>query len=253
MKTIQLLTCLLLWGVSVKAQILKGDDNSVKQNPPTVTTSKDTDPEVLNKPPGDVSCPQSIFITGNYSNGYTSAGLLIAWEWSNTTIVSTANVTLDVNPAGYVLLDPEVDGPDISFLSDPTGNGVFVAKAEIGCNYVPPVDEVKGIPVEPVAQENPKPALLEPDTLSEGFVLSQNVPNPFTQSTEIAAQLPETVREASLLIQNLQGVTLQSYPITQRGKVTVTVLGGSLQAGVYAYSLIADGQVIDTKKMILTN
>ena len=33
---------------------------------------------------------------------------------------------------------------------------------------------------------------------------------------------------------------------------TVTIEGGSLDAGMYLYSLIADGKVIDTKRMILT-
>ena len=45
---------------------------------------------------------------------------------------------------------------------------------------------------------------------------------------------------------------LKSYPLVQRGKGNVTINGSELTAGMYLYALIADGKVIDTKRMILT-
>jgi len=36
------------------------------------------------------------------------------------------------------------------------------------------------------------------------------------------------------------------------GKVNRTIKGGSLQSGIYLYSLICDGKTVDTKRMILT-
>jgi hypothetical protein len=51
----------------------------------------------------------------------------------------------------------------------------------------------------------------------------------------------------------MQGTQLKSILITQRGNSSITIMGSELRAGMYFYALIADGQEIDTKRMILTN
>ena len=82
--------------------------------------------------------------------------------------------------------------------------------------------------------------------------LYQNTPNPFTESTEIRVDIAEGVTTADLYIYNMNGEQIAVYPIIERGATSVTIDGGSLSAGMYLYALIADGQVIDTKRMILT-
>ena len=42
------------------------------------------------------------------------------------------------------------------------------------------------------------------------------------------------------------------YPINNMGHGSVQVNGLSLNAGMYLYSLVVDGRVVDTKRMILT-
>ena len=86
----------------------------------------------------------------------------------------------------------------------------------------------------------------------EGFVLEQNTPNPFNQATTITAELPATVNKAKIVVYNLQGVEVQSYLIDKRGRIAIEIEGGALQPGMYLYVLLADEQLIDTKKMILT-
>lgn len=46
--------------------------------------------------------------------------------------------------------------------------------------------------------------------------------------------------------------TVVSFSISERGKGTVTIEGSEFSAGMYLYALIADGKVIDTKRMVLT-
>jgi hypothetical protein len=82
--------------------------------------------------------------------------------------------------------------------------------------------------------------------------LSQNIPNPFSSSTRIGITLPETVKTARLYVYNMQGVQIKSFDIIERGATSVTIEGYTLQAGMYLYTLIADGKEVDTKKMILT-
>ena len=82
--------------------------------------------------------------------------------------------------------------------------------------------------------------------------LYQNTPNPFTESTLIQCDVAETVVNADLYIYDMNGKQIDTYPITERGATSITIEGHSLEAGMYLYALIADGQVIDTKRMILT-
>ena len=83
-------------------------------------------------------------------------------------------------------------------------------------------------------------------------LLKQNNPNPFTENTVIEYSLPETVQTANIYIYDMNGKQIEQIALTERGESSVTVNGGELSAGMYLYSLIADGQVIDTKRMILT-
>ena len=82
--------------------------------------------------------------------------------------------------------------------------------------------------------------------------LYQNEPNPFTESTLIQCDVAEDVVKADLYIYDMNGKQIAVYPIVQRGATSITIDGGSLNAGMYLYALIADGKVIDTKRMILT-
>jgi len=83
-------------------------------------------------------------------------------------------------------------------------------------------------------------------------VLLQNNPNPFTSETEIKMTLPENVGHATVTIFNLEGKQMKSIQVNDRGEVLVKILGSELSAGMYLYALIADGKVVDTKRMILT-
>jgi len=51
---------------------------------------------------------------------------------------------------------------------------------------------------------------------------------------------------------DLQGIELKSYPLAQTGANTIVVNGSELPAGMYLYTLVADNEIIDTKRMILT-
>ena len=82
--------------------------------------------------------------------------------------------------------------------------------------------------------------------------LEQNVPNPFTDKTAIAVNVPKSVRSAALFIYDMSGKQVDKIQITDRGKSSISVSGTNLQDGMYLYSLITDGKVIDTRKMILT-
>lgn len=84
-----------------------------------------------------------------------------------------------------------------------------------------------------------------------GSSMDQNVPNPFTEKTDIAIFLPESVHEATLYIYDLSGKQLEQHPVEGRGETVMTIHADKMDAGMYVYSLIADKKVVTTKKMIV--
>jgi len=90
------------------------------------------------------------------------------------------------------------------------------------------------------------------DNVTNAF-LYQNAPNPFTVNTEIKYYLPESIISATLFIYDMQGLQIKSIPIQQHGNASITLHGSEFKAGMYIYTLIADGKEVDTKRMILTN
>lgn len=83
------------------------------------------------------------------------------------------------------------------------------------------------------------------------FSMAQNVPNPFSVATTISYRLPAGVKNASIAVFDMTGKMLLQYN-GLNGSSQVTIQGNSLTAGLYYYSLMADGQEVMTKRMILT-
>jgi hypothetical protein len=92
-----------------------------------------------------------------------------------------------------------------------------------------------------------------PTGSTDGAVLEQNVPNPFDVATTIRYYLPEAVRNALIRVTDLSGKTLISFRLNESGFGSVEVDAGSLSEGTYLYSLIVDGKMVQTRRMILTN
>lgn len=82
--------------------------------------------------------------------------------------------------------------------------------------------------------------------------MSQNMPNPFTDKTDIPIYLPESVKTATLCIYDLTGKQIEQYVITGRGQTTMTIHADRMAAGMYLYALIADGKVVTSKRMIVS-
>lgn len=93
------------------------------------------------------------------------------------------------------------------------------------------------------------------DIASEKIVetasMDQNIPNPFTDKTDISIYLPETVKSATLYIYDLSGKQLEQHAVEGRGETAMTIRADKMDAGMYIYSLIADGKVVTSKKMIV--
>ncbi len=83
--------------------------------------------------------------------------------------------------------------------------------------------------------------------------LFQNAPNPFNRSTTIKYSIPADTKTAMITIKTLNGIKVAEYELVNKGGQSIEITGGKLSAGTYVYSLIVEGKLIDSKKMILTH
>jgi hypothetical protein len=84
----------------------------------------------------------------------------------------------------------------------------------------------------------------------QSVILDQNVPNPFAEQTTINYFLPDNVSKAQMLFYNADGKLIQSIELAQKGKGSVNVFAQDLSNGIYTYTLVVDGKIFETKKMV---
>ncbi len=85
-------------------------------------------------------------------------------------------------------------------------------------------------------------------------IIYQNAPNPFGDGTMIKYFVPENTTNAQIVFYDQFGSQLNTFTISQTGTGQLNVASANLAPGTYSYSLIINGKVIDTKKMIkITN
>lgn len=82
--------------------------------------------------------------------------------------------------------------------------------------------------------------------------LDQNVPNPFNNSSSISYYISSSFHNAQLTITNVSGQILKSFTITQNGYGKQIISANELASGAYQYTLLVDGKIIDTKKMVIS-
>lgn len=89
----------------------------------------------------------------------------------------------------------------------------------------------------------------------KGITLLQNYPNPFDEATVIGVQVmrPVSYKRAEIVVHNLDGKELVRSPISLNigmNEVMYDYFSHQYQPGTYAYSLVIDGEVFETKRMI---
>lgn len=82
--------------------------------------------------------------------------------------------------------------------------------------------------------------------------MDQNKPNPFSESTVIGLNIPEKTQKANIFIYDLSGKQVKNVQVNERGETNITVYAGELGAGMYIYTLVVDGKVSVTRRMIVS-
>jgi hypothetical protein len=85
---------------------------------------------------------------------------------------------------------------------------------------------------------------------AKAIILNQNVPNPFAEQTTITYFIPDGTGKTQIIFYDNTGTILKVVDVQEKGKGQLNVFAADLSSGVYTYSLIADGKLIETKKMV---
>lgn len=105
--------------------------------------------------------------------------------------------------------------------------------------------------VSVTVQFNASPAGISDDPATAN-VSSRVYPNPATTRVNFSYALPQSTATASIVISNILGSKIMDIPLNgNEGTMAVNV--SDLRQGVYFYNLIADGERVDTQKLIINN
>lgn len=86
---------------------------------------------------------------------------------------------------------------------------------------------------------------------AEQIILYQNEPNPFNGTTVIRYYIPENMQhDAFMAFYDAYGKEIKNVKIGESGFGKIEVNAQNVAAGIYTYSLLVNGRVVDTKKMI---
>ena len=132
--------------------------------------------------------------------------------------------------------------------SSPAAGVVFLDKANLLYQQGSGVDKM-------VITNNVTPVVSNGQISSEipvAFGLSQNYPNPFNPATQIKYDIAKA-SYVSIKVFDVLGneVAAVFNGNLAAGKYSADFNASNLATGIYFYSLVVDGQKIDTKKMIL--
>ena len=94
-----------------------------------------------------------------------------------------------------------------------------------------------------------KTSVTEVALSSTTIVLDQNNPNPFKESTVINYFIPEYIHFAQILFTDQLGRIINTVDINHSGNGQLNVKAEKLNNGIYTYSIVVDGAVIETKRM----
>ena len=176
---------------------------------------------------------------------------------------SLAETMGDVEPEHY--LSPVQYGLDADQLKEvypelvyeDTNGNVSINYVEMVPLLVQSIKELKSELAE-LKGTSPKKAKAQPTAIEESVAdidmvrMDQNKPNPFSESTVIALNIPSNAQSASIFIYDMSGKQVQSLPVSERGETNITVYAADLAAGMYIYTLVVDGKVAVTRRMIVT-
>lgn len=227
---------------------ITASDRNLKENIQSITNVLDNLKEIR---------PVSYDLKDN-STGNTKQQVLSVSENNNSTITAEGE---NRKKYGFIAQEIEEIFPNVVYTMPNGDKGI--AYQEVIPILVGAIQEQQNMidslatRIEEMEKPATQPRQQAPAAMQEAIAdgtaaLMQNTPNPFNQATEIAYRLPEGTATAMIMLCDMNGKMLQTYPLAVNTTAgTLTIQAGSYAPGMYLYTLLIDGVQIDTKQMII--
>ena len=167
---------------------------------------------------------------------------------------------------GWIVTDGDFDPPDTGYILRTTNGGEFWGKQDGPSGWYSTIcfsDSLKGWAGEGglglfklIATKDGGGPIMNvnqiSNTIPKDFILYQNYPNPFNPKTIIKFNIKIT-SDVSIKVFDLGGKLIDGifYKNVHKGAYEYEFDGTGLTSGIYFYSLSADGNMVDTRKMLL--
>jgi hypothetical protein len=240
-------------------------------NAPGYTDRQHTSDDILGIDTNNDSIIDSFFVDFNYLgrnaviNGVAASMVAIGPRTPEFNQVSSSDTTIDVTiitetqyPQYRIALRTVSNDWDTVYTLNSLTQTLSLTPSTWYFISVASVDSA-GVESLFTEEESIYGAWLEKEELDipvSGYELLQNRPNPFDESTIISVHVanPSEIKQAHIEIRDLSGKMIKILPIELKTEMNDVIYEHGYGAtGVYAYSLIVDGKVISTKRMIFAN
>jgi hypothetical protein len=203
-----------------------------------------------------------------YGHINTAAALLVALHANDTAALNAANTAWyanadsiahflnDINPTQWsyqdlsVMMDEHLDLTTNEAIARATMN--YTADVAAYDSVHLEILEMADFLTEGIVNRFPHSFRIAQQNIelsNSAIVLDQNAPNPFSNQTDIHYYIPENAGNVEMIFMDYTGKTIKKISIQEKGEGFITVYASSLNAGLYSYSIIADGKVMETKRM----
>jgi len=196
---------------------------------------------------------------GYYVSAFNQNGGGIEKNWSNTFVPSFSRDRFyeGMNSAANLEHDNLGNTYLISFKWDGSGAYYAIAKYDINGNLLYTIDNINRPADSQINNYDNTNSIQQTTANIKDFRLEQNYPNPFNPNTIIGFSIPENVKSETsnvkLIIFNTLGNEVANLVNEKKnaGSYEVEFDGSKLSSGIYFVSLLVNGNVIDTKSMVL--
>ena len=153
-------------------------------------------------------------------------------------------LVVDISPVQSVAAGAKVTDFDLSYMYENTN------VSRLTVNILSEENEV--LQSFNVTYSQTLEQLVSLDEVGKGVSLSLSAsPIPATTNTTIRYAVPSQYKKADIIIRNTLGSVVAKYNVVtgKKGKIDLNV--SDFNSGIYFYSIIADGRVLSTKKLVV--
>jgi hypothetical protein len=194
---------------------------------------------------------EQIVYTGFIAQDVEKAAQSLHYDFSGVDKPDNANTLYGLRYSDFVV--PIVKGmQELSKMND-AKDSLLAIQQKINADLQKQIDELRAMIVSGQSSLVPSNtgASVQQSTAFSSASLSQNIPNPFTNSTTISYSISQQFSSAKIIITDKNGNALKQINLSG-SKGSVSVDASTLISGAYQYALYVDGKMIASKQMILS-